>query len=190
MTLGEHNLKEKKGTEQVIGIRDWINHPDWDRMPKGSTNDFAIIKLVSHVSFSLHILPVCLPSISKNYDDVIATVSGFGRTTCSGNLEDELQKVTIKTVKCEETDHDPSHITPNMLCAALPGKHASAGDSGGPLVTEEGGYFSVIGVVSWGYQCKQPTKELPGVYARVTSQLDWISGHISGKKCAKPNRKR
>ena len=190
MTLGKYKLKEKEGTEQVKGIRDWINHPDWDRMPKGSTNDFAIIKLVSHVSFSLHILPVCLPSISKNYDDVIATVSGFGRTTCNGNLEDELQKVTIKTVKCEETDHDPSHITPNMLCAALPGKHASAGDSGGPLVTEEGGYFSVIGVVSWGYQCKQPTKELPGVYARVTSQLDWISGHISGKKCSKPNRKR
>ena len=96
----------------------------------------------------------------------------------------------MKTCKCEDSDHDLSDLTPYMLCAALPKKHASAGDSGGPLVTEEGGYFSVIGVVSWGYQCKQSTKELPGVYARVTSQLDWISGHISGKKCAKPNRKR
>ena len=96
----------------------------------------------------------------------------------------------MKTVKCEETDHDLSDLTPYMLCAALPEKHASSGDSGGPLVTDEGGYFAVIGVVSWGYQCAQPTKNLPGVYARVTSQLDWISGQISGKKCSKPNRKR
>ena len=97
--LGEYNLKVNEGHEQVIPIRDWINHPDWDRMPKGSTNDFAIIKLESYVIFNDHIPPVCLPSNSKNYDDVDATVSGFGRTTCpqeGRNHEDELQKVTIR----------------------------------------------------------------------------------------------
>ena len=91
----------------------------------------------------------------------------------------------MKTCKCEDSDHDLSDLTPYMLCAALPKKHASAGDSGGPLVTDEGGYFAVIGVVSWGYQCFQPTKNIPTVYARVTSQLDWISGRAAND----PSRK-
>ena len=77
-----------------------------------------------------------------------------------------------------------------MLCAALPDKHASAWDSGGPLVTDEGGYSVLIGVVSWGRQCLDPTGNYPGVYARVTSQLEWILEHISGTKCPRPNRPR
>ena len=103
--LGEYNLKVNEGRDQVIPIRDWINHPDYRRIAgsrpgsEHGDNDFAIIKLESHVSFNDFIHPVCLPSISKNYDDVDATVSGFDRTTCpveGKNYEDELQKVTTR----------------------------------------------------------------------------------------------
>ena len=58
------------------------------------------------------------------------------------------------------------------------------GDSGGPLIARETTYFSLIGVVSWGFGCARP--DAPGVYARVTSQLDWIKGETEGSTCVKP----
>ena len=102
VVLGKYNLVVEEETEQVVNISDWINHPDFKQIAKGiylakgvPDNDLAIIKLASRVSFSYHVLPVCLPSSSKNYEGVSATVSGFGRTSCNGTHENKLQKVTF-----------------------------------------------------------------------------------------------
>ncbi len=46
----------------------------------------------------------------------------------------------------------------------------------GPMVVCESGVCEVIGVVSWGNGCALPN--YPGVYARVTSVLPWITSQI------------
>ena len=68
-------------------------------------------------------------------------------------------------------------ITENMVCAEDVGEDSCQGDSGGPLVVRSSsGVDLQVGVVSWGYSCAH--EDFPGVYARVSSQYDWIREQV------------
>merc|ERR1719495_2980157 len=66
-----------------------------------------------------------------------------------------------------------------MMCANVPGGGTDScqGDSGGPLVTKNPDLYDLIGVGSWGYGCA--AADAPGVYARVTKVIGWISSVTS-----------
>ncbi|CAG5134118.1 unnamed protein product [Candidula unifasciata] len=61
-----------------------------------------------------------------------------------------------------------------MLCAAniAGGGDSCDGDSGGPLVCKLS-----VGITSWGVGCALPNK--PGVYAKVSTFIDWITRTVS-----------
>ena len=61
------------------------------------------------------------------------------------------------------------------MCASRFGKDACQGDSGGPLILKGGDSSQDIqvGLVSWGLGCANTI--LPGVYARVSNQIEWIT---------------
>jgi len=172
----------------------FIPHPDYD--PTDNDNDFAIIQLHIGLVFSARVNPVCLPNPDYDYDDVLATVSGWGLLTSTGPPPFQLQKVNVNTmtnVQCTTSPNLwlPNEITDNMICAADDGKDACEGDSGGPMVTNEEGFYSLIGVVSFGLEDEfgNPEcaiSEFPGVYSRVTAALAWIENYVIGIRCEPP----
>ena len=74
------NVQNHDGTVGMVKFTPsaWINHENYEIKPAPSSYDFAIIKLLTHVDI-FRFTPICLPSITKDYDSVVATVSGWDK---------------------------------------------------------------------------------------------------------------
>ena len=176
-------------------------HPYWlSGNPQGFApdNDFAILTLSTPVAFTESIMPICLPDPNKDYEDIVATATGWGLTTpqmLGSQPSSVLLAVNITTMTNEKCKSSlpltsfpppmiPGIITPNMICGFQPGEGTCNGDSGGPFfaLSEDGAYYSQIGVTAWGVDC-----ESISVYSRVTEQMYWIMRHMTGDTCAPPS---
>ena len=84
----------------------------------------------------------------------------------------------IETLLCNDRRWYNGKVTSNMFCAGYKeGRRDSCqGDSGGPLVCSDGAHWSVLGIISWGFDCAQPRH--PGVYTNVTVMKPWIHDSI------------
>ncbi|XP_047488843.1 transmembrane protease serine 2-like [Penaeus chinensis] len=180
--VGDHNLySSSEANSQRMQIAEIVSHPSYDS--NTVDNDIALIRLTTEIQFPSDnkIAPVCLPTAGEMYDNVDATITGWGAQQEGGSTSGTLFEVTVPTMTNTECNNKHGgSITDNMICAGIPegGKDSCQGDSGGPLVVEEYGKWKLVGVVSWGYGCARPDR--PGVYARVTQYLRWISDSTTG----------
>jgi len=169
--VGEHNIRDSVFNRvDVASISDDPNYNSQTLF-----NDFSVLTLTQPLSFSRAVRPACLPfNRTELYTGRTATVTGWG-TLSSGGLQPEtLQKVnvTVNTQQDCRNVYGTNSIGDVHLCAMAPGKDSCQGDSGGPLVVQEHGKYALAGVVSFGIGCARPG--VPGVYARVTANMDWI----------------
>lgn len=166
-----------------------IMHPRYSS-PK-QYYDIALMKLDIQVKFSESLQPACLwGSADTSKLGNAATFTGWGVVERRGrDTPAELQVISLDIIDSDKCDE---YLTPycnrnwcgfkeHQICAGVlaGGVDACQGDSGGPLqvkiplpVTTEGGMHYVIGVASFGVDCALPN--LPGVYTRVSSFIDWI----------------
>lgn len=177
VVVSEHDVSRPDG-EVWHSVKCVRRHP---KHTSGSSDyDFAMIVLRTPVAIGPRssAAPACLPSDpSADYANETLTVSGWGRIEEGGRPSFVLRSVSIPGLSNEECRQFYGHrITDRMMCAghAKGGKDACQGDSGGPLTHQQDGTMTLVGVVSWGSGCARP--RYPGVYGRVTSVLDWISG--------------
>ncbi|KAK8400271.1 hypothetical protein O3P69_003165 [Scylla paramamosain] len=173
------------GVTGLVAIQNYTVFSSYD--PYGKDFDIAILTLKEPLNFTFHqVGPICLPKNNNNtYAGVLATAVGWGDTIENGTQPDVLMEVQVPIIDQASCASNVNGLTDNMICAGLDegGKDSCSGDSGGPLSVVEDGRHVLVGVTSFGLGCAQPMN--PGVYARVTEFLTWISENTqSGKYCA------
>ncbi|KAJ8029520.1 Ovochymase-2 [Holothuria leucospilota] len=156
-------------------------HPNYNNVTL--ENDIALLQLQSPVTFTDYVRPACVSDIRPevlHYTDCM--IAGWGTLQAGGESPDHLQEASVRLFNQSECEF---YLSPNfhsdvMLCGGYVqgGVDTCQGDSGGPFVCKDrDGFWTLVGVTSWGFGCGDP--ESPGVYARITSFVDFIESHIN-----------
>ncbi|XP_062990604.1 ovochymase-1 [Elgaria multicarinata webbii] len=187
VVAGDHDQNLKEPTEQVRRAKTILIHQDFDVSSYNS--DIALVQLQTPVSYNAVVRPICLPSDTEPlYPSVLCTTTSWGSFQEGEGLASRLQQTRVPILSndvCERNYYlnHPGGITARMLCAGFAsseGQDTCQGDSGGPLVCQnEEEPFTLYGIVSWGVGCASPKR--PGVYARVSTFLEWIVSRMKEK---------
>lgn len=167
-------------------VKSIIVHPDYD--PITFENDIALLRLTAPLKLSsapgttrdsirlpLDVDPTTWPTAGTE-----SLISGWGTTSFGGNASNDLRSALVD-VLTDPSDgscgsYGPSFDPATMLCAGKTegGVDTCQGDSGGPLAVYDDSTESwlLAGITSNGAGCADA--DFPGIYARVTSYLDWI----------------
>lgn len=193
--LGEHDTSTDGETNHVdVPVVRYESHPSYDK--KDGHTDLAVLFMEFEVQFSDAIKPICLPLSdtirSKNFIGYTPFVAGWGRTQEGGKSANVLQELQIPIIANDEcrTLYDKigkvfsqKQFDNAVMCAGVieGGKDSCQGDSGGPLMLPQRFgtefYYFQVGVVSYGIGCARA--EVPGVYTRVASFVDWIQQKVA-----------
>ncbi|NXK77689.1 CTRL protease, partial [Amazona guildingii] len=183
VVLGGYDRTSRSGSVQVKNVVRVVTNPNWNS--NTLSNDIALLKLASPTKLGPRVSPVCLPPADLHLPDNLQCVTtGWGRTSINwcfmvllSPSQESLQQVSLPLIsssKCAK--YWGSKITSSMVCAGGVGASSCQGDSGGPLVYQDGGLWTLIGIVSWGSSnCNVNT---PAAYAHVSHFRNWIDSVI------------
>lgn len=171
--MSAQKYKNSGGGAVKVKVIEELLHPNFNRYTL--VYDFNLFRIDEAVELDTDIVLTlnkdpAFPGLGENL-----TVAGMGQTTYGGLLPDVLNDVEVQYISNEEcNDMMTGTVTDSMFCANVEGggKDACIGDSGGPIVFRDGNNHTLVGLVSWGYQCALP--DTAGVYSRITSGMDWI----------------
>uniref|UniRef100_A0A8C7ASU5 Serine protease 48 n=1 Tax=Neovison vison TaxID=452646 RepID=A0A8C7ASU5_NEOVI len=170
-----------------------ITHPQTQH----TTADIALLKLVSRVTFTSSILPICLPRITKQLKiPASCWVTGWGNSPLqlsrllflsflsvftdpdSPSILQEAEVPVFDRQVCERLYNPIGSMLPESMPVIQDDEICAGdiGDSGGPLSCHINGVWTQLGLVSWGLGC---ATSLPGVYTSIIYYQKWIETTIS-----------
>ncbi|KAL7646381.1 UNVERIFIED_CONTAM: hypothetical protein RMT77_003294 [Armadillidium vulgare] len=177
--LGVHQREEFSKYKEVRQIIQAIIHEKY--RPCNHSNDIALIKMKEPLTrYTSTINPICLPPSGRKFENILATVSGWGYEKKKGSAVANLKKTNVTILSNFLCNKKISKYFSEdiMMCADSFNSQTCKGDSGGPLMIINGSdKFVQIGVVSFGFGC--PTRFFPHLYTRVNHYLQWIQNHTS-----------
>uniref|UniRef100_A0A0P6J6A4 Mannan-binding lectin serine protease 1 n=1 Tax=Heterocephalus glaber TaxID=10181 RepID=A0A0P6J6A4_HETGA len=202
--LGLHDVRDKSAAVNSSATR-VVLHPDFNI--QNYNHDIALVQLQEPVPLGPHVMPVCLPRSEPEgpAPHMLGLVAGWGISSpnvtvdeiiSSGTrtLSDILQYVKLPVVphaECKASYASRSgnySVTENMFCAGYyeGGKDTCLGDSGGAFVTLDDlhQHWVVQGLVSWGGPEECGSKQVYGVYTKVSNYMDWLWEQMSSQHSA------
>ncbi|XP_006253562.1 putative serine protease 47 isoform X3 [Rattus norvegicus] len=183
--LGNNQLYQKTKHTQKIPVNHIINHPDFEKFHSFGS-DIAMLQLRLPVNFTSYVVPACLPSKDTQLSNHTSCwITGWGMLSEDTKLLPpfSLQEGEVGIIENEfcnalygqRLGQSRNYVHEEMLCAGglSTGKSICRGDSGGPLVCYHISAWVLVGLASWGLDCRPSI--YPSVFTRVTYFTDWIS---------------
>jgi len=160
-----------QGQGIYIRSRKYTNAPAYK--PDVVDHDICVITLDKPLALSTTVKAVNLPGPKFVLDYGSPTVySGWG-TTSSGKTSSTLQYAdspSISLADCATFFPSIKGKEDRLICAGHVGNGPCRGDSGGPL-TNNG---VLVGIISFGLECKSGVQPGPSVFTNVAFYRNWI----------------
>ncbi|XP_029450822.1 chymotrypsin-like elastase family member 1 [Rhinatrema bivittatum] len=184
VVLGDHNIYQTEGTEQVISVQRIFIHQYWNTNNVAAGYDIAVLRLSQNAVLNSYVKIANLPRdgdvLSNNYP---CTITGWGMTRTNGQVSATLQQAPLPVVDhktCSSSSYWGSTVKSTMVCAGGDGIRAGCqGDSGGPLNCAVNGVYYVHGVTSFVAASGCNTYLKPTVFTRVSAYIAWINNTIN-----------
>ncbi|XP_010175320.1 neurotrypsin-like, partial [Antrostomus carolinensis] len=180
LRVGDYHTGVKDEFERELPVERIVLHRNY--WAGSNDNDIALVRMRGReghcLSFSHHVLPICLPN-RKEKPDInreACIISGWGDTGKSYSRT--LLQGVVPLLPREDCEvRYGQKFTSRMICAGNLSEDkrvdSCQGDSGGPLTCQRpNGRWIILGITSWGYGCGR--KDSPGVYTKVSKYVTWI----------------
>jgi len=172
-----------------VDVDRFVTHEDFNG--RRLNDDVAILLLKEPVPLQEHIDTLCLPEPGETFDAPIECIAtGWGKDAFDGGKFQTVLKLVplplVPHADCQaklRTTRLRKYfaLDRSFTCAGGVGtKDTCTGDGGSPLACQDPrnpDRYVQLGVVSWGIGCG--LEGVPGVYADVNQQVDWIHRQLA-----------
>ncbi|CAG9827082.1 unnamed protein product [Diabrotica balteata] len=181
---GNVDLDQNEPTKQIVGIEEFVIHPDFDIFKNPGPNDITLVRLNQSFVFNDVVKPIQLPKQGAVVEGTADLIGYACNETVDSNfyLEYILDLPILDFADCNTAVNNMGINVldeKSNICVGNPNRNANDcyQDYGGALIQKS----TLIGLVSWSIQpCY--LSGAPDVFTNVANFVDWINQTIENNK--------